>query len=401
MQFGGAKKTIGIDFIEAELNSAFDKELESINSRISSIMAKFDSSREALHYACGQMERETALPDIEYMNDSAIRHIAEQKSTYIGALRRMLESYGVEQKKNRYAYYLAILGSMKSLLDEILKLNGKFRLVLEGYANRLGKFRSSFSSMEKLAKEMETVVSSKEADFKRYNEVLSEIERLRAFSDEFDGLTRAEEITHTESTDPIAGNEERVQVLNGMLTKKSAELDVIMRSIEGVEMEILHITSPIEKAAKKYAHGIGSSMMLLSYINNTVGSLEGNPEAMKNFVLHAESLKKEIESGRIYIKNKMEAIQALELVIKGNVGALIEEISILKSKAAPVMQEIDSIKRRLDEISRENEHKKVKLRESEDLVQRIAELSKAKELSKKKIEELFLRNYRMQITLDC
>ncbi len=397
MQFGGTKRSIGIEHIEEELNAAFDKELEPVNSKISSIMARFESAREALADACGQLDSETALPDIEYMSDSAIRHIAEQKSVYAGALRRLLGGYGADQKKNRYSYYIAALGRMKLLLDEILKLNGKFRLVLEGYANRLGKFRSSFSSMEKLVKEMEAVVSSKEADFKKYNEILSEIERLRAFSDEFAGLSSAEKTAEGGGE----GREKEIEALNALLKNKSAELDVIRRSIAEVELGILHITSPIEKAAKKYAHGIGSSMKLLSYINDTIGSLEGNQEAMKDFIVHAESLRKEIESERISVKNRAEAIQALELIIRGNVGALIEEINILKSKAEPIMREIESIKKEIDDIARESEHKRVKIKESEELERKIAELSRAKELSKRKVEELFLRNYRMQVSLDC
>ncbi len=398
LQFGGIKKNIGIGGIEAELNLSFERKLGSVNAKASAIIKRFDGARDALIDACGQLERDSSLPDIDYISNSVAMRVAEQKKVYTSALKRILSGYKVEEKKNLYMSHLATLEGMKGMLDEVLKLNGKFRMVLEGYANSLGRFRSSFSLMERLAKEMDSIVSSKEKEFKEYNEILGEIERLRAFSEELGGLSAIRSRKAIKSG--VDGRSAEMEMLKSLLAKKSAELDLIERSIDGVSMEILHITSPIEKAARKYAHGIASSARLLAYISDPVGTIAGNPDAMKDFMMYVESLRKEIASGRILVKNQVEAVQALELVMKGNLGALVDEIAILKAKEGPIMLEIGSIKKDMDRIDREAEHNRAEIKESEALEEKLRNLSKAMSLSKSKIEELFSRYYRMQISLD-
>lgn len=384
-----------LDELESLIDMSFDSKLSGLNSKASSLIEGFDEARRAFLDACEVFGNNESEPDFEYARVANPKHVKEQKGAYISALKRIINDYKVEEKRNAYMSQMSRLAEAKRMMDEMLKLNNKFRLVLEGYSNSLGKFRSAYSLMEKRTRELESKLESRSHDFSEYNRLMGEIEKLKAFVGEIAALERAKDNKGYEAVE--AGGGGGLESLRAELSKKAAELDIIERSIDDVKAEISHIVSPIERAARKYVHGIGPSMHLLDYINDPVGRLARNPDAMQDFLRQVEGLRKEIDSDRISIKNRMEALQAISLILKENLSALINEIGVLHGKAGPIISEIEDLKKEVRGLESNEESKKRVEQNARMIEERLGALAKARDGAKRKIEEMAKGYYGLEL----
>ena len=184
MLFGDGAKEVKLGELEGVLDRAFDDKLSSINSKASGLILGIEQSKQTFIEACDRFENSRSTPDRESIRAGSESYVVEQKSIYIGALRRVIKAESSLSNKNLYTSYHSKLASARGLMDEILKINNKFRIVLEAYANELGRFKSTYTSIDRAVKELGTRLDSKATELKEYNDVLQEIEKLAAFNKE-------------------------------------------------------------------------------------------------------------------------------------------------------------------------------------------------------------------------
>ncbi len=161
MLFNSGANEVRMEELEGLLNSAFDQKLSSINSKASALILNIEQAKLMLEEACDRFDKSGAPPDRESIRAASESYVVEQKSVYTASLRRLIDAERPLDESNLYTSYHSKLVAARALMDEILKVNNKFRIVLEAYANELGRFRSAYSAMERAVKDLGTRLETK------------------------------------------------------------------------------------------------------------------------------------------------------------------------------------------------------------------------------------------------
>ena len=397
MLFDGGMKEARMDELEGMLNKAFDEKLSSINSRASGLILNIEQAKSMFIDACGRFDKSAAPPDRESIRAASESYVIEQKSVYTSSLRRLINADRPTDDKNLYTSYHSKLASAKALMDEILKVNNKFRIVLEAYANELGRFRSAYTAMERAVKDLGMRLDSKGTELKEYNSLLQEIEKLAAFSLELEELGMAGEELDTEAGVASAKSTDSAARLRESLSAKHKEIANIDKAIFDVRNTITARLAPLEKPARKYEHGTTSKMHLTYYLEDPVGTLAGREESMREFAKHVISLKKEIQENRISVKNAQEVLQAADFVLNETISQFLAEIEILKSKRRAVHQEAAELEGSVREIDRIEGEKTRKATAASELKEELGRIESARNAARDSIESMFGRFYRKRI----
>lgn len=395
--FDGGNKEVRVDELEGMLNKAFDEKISLMNSKASSLILGIEQAKSMLIDACGRFERSDAPPDRENIRAASESYVIEQKSVYTGSLRRLIGADRPTDDKNFYTSYHSKLMSAKSLMEEMLKLNNKFRIVLEAYANELGRFRNAYSAMERAVKELGMRLESKGTELKEYNSLLQEIEKMSAFSRELEELSEAGRELDREAGTASAKSTDSAAQMRGDLSGKRAEIANIDKAIFDARNTITARLAPLEKPARKYEHGTTSKMHLTYYLEDPVGSLSGKEESMREFTKHVISLKKEIQENRITAKNAHEVMQAADFVLNEDISQFLNEIEILKGKRRALLQESSELESSVRDVDRIEGEKVRKVTAASELKEELGRIESARNTAKSSIESMFERFYRKRI----
>lgn len=393
MLFDGGNKEVRMEDLEGLLNQAFDEKLSSINSKASGLILGIEQAKSMMIEACERFEMSSAPPDRESIRAGSESYVIEQKSVYTGSLRRLINTDRPTDDKNLYTSYHSKLMSAKSLMGEMLKVNNKFRIVLEAYANELGRFRNAYSAMERAVKELGMRLESKGAELKEYNSLLQEIEKLSAFSRELEELSTAGRELDLEAGAASEKSTDSAAPMRETLSAKRTEVANIDRAIFDARNAITARLAPLEKPARKYEHGTTSKMHLTYYLEDPVGSLSGKEESMREFTKHVMSLKKEIQESRITVKNTQEVLMAADFVLNEDISQFLDEIEILKGKRRTVLYEVSELERFIRDIDRIEGEKIRKVTAASELKGHLETIRSARDGAKTNIEQLFSRYY--------
>ncbi|HUC39098.1 MAG TPA: hypothetical protein VL944_03130, partial [Candidatus Acidoferrum sp.] len=395
MLFDGGVKEVRADELEELLNKSFDSKISSLDNRMSNLLSDIERARGSFLDNCERFEKNSATPDRESIRFASEHHIMEQKAAYIGALRRVL---GVRQKaegKNLYLSYRSGFESSRSLLDEILKINNKFRIVLEGYANLLGGFKSSYTNMERTIKELGSRLEMRSREFAEYNVTLQEIESFISLNREIAELGKALSNVAVGAANDPAEREDSTEGMRKDLSERVSQIHIIEKGIEDARSTIMAKIAPLDKPARKYEHGLSKSH-LTAYLDDPMGVLN-NEANFRELCKDVTSLKKEIEEGRIVVKNRAEAMQAIDFVLNESIISFLNEIEILKGKRAVLMREIGDIEKSIRDIESVEEGRRKKRAVEGSLKENMDGLKSSIDSSKRKIEQLFEMNYRRKV----
>jgi chromosome segregation ATPase len=397
--FNSGEKEVRMQELEGLLNSAFDEKLSSINSKASGLILSIEQAKSMLAGACDRFDKSNAPPDRESIRAASESYVVEQKSVYTSSLRRLIGAERPLDESNLYTSYHSKLVAARTLMDEILKVNNKFRIVLEAYANELGRFRSAYSAMERAVKELGIRLETKGAELKEYDTLLQEIERFAAFTRELEELERAVKEVDAEASTAKAGSTDSAGPLRESLSAKLVEISNIDRAISDARSTIASRLAPLEKPARKYEHGATSKMHLTYYLEDPVNALSGKEDGVREFTKHVISLKKEVQENRIAVKNTGEVLQAADFVINEDLPRFIEEIGILRSKRKAALQEASELERAIRDVERIEGEKMRKVTAASELKDELARIEKAKEAARANIEGMFGRFYRKNIRI--
>jgi len=403
MLFDGGVKEVRIEELESMLNKAFDDKLSSINSKASGLILGIEQAKQVFLEACDHFENSDVAPDRESIRVGSESYVVEQKLIYIGALKRVIKTESSSSNKNLYTSYHSKLASARGLMDEILKINNKFRIVLEAYANELGRFKNAYTLMERAVKELQMRLDSRATEYKEYNDVLQEIERLVAFSIEMKEL---EAVSKEFEGGPAADIDKEATAASdrfrGELANKILEIGNVDRAIADARSTIVSHLAPLDKPARKYEHGTTSKMHLTYYLNDPVGTLSNREDSLREFSQHVVSLKKEIDENRIEVKNRREVTNAIGFVLNENISQFLNEIEILKGKRRVIEQEMRELERSIRDIDRTEGEKRRKVIAASEMKESMQRIKSARDASAKNIESMFERFYRkrLKVALD-
>ena len=396
---GGAAEKVGLDGAIGLLNESFDRKLGNLEMRTSAIAAGIDSAKRAFSGACSAFEKSGREPDMEYMRAASTRFMAEQKGAYINALRRVLAQQQQERHDNSYSRGSAVLAEADSMINEILRVNARFKPVLQAYANELDAFKSSFSAMERHAKALRGELASRSKEFGEYNEVASALQKLGTFREEIEEVGRAERGLSEGNGQEGGGRQHELERVNGLLKAKREAQEAVDRSVLDVRMKLEKALMPLEKAARKYEHGLHAKRPLSHFLENPMERLSEGPESYNEFYSSVASLKREIGSGAIGVKSRAEAEKAMDDVLDGRVQAMLDEAAILGARRRPLEDEVKELEIMERELERAERGKSERLKSISDMGREKARIGEAEQSLKRRVEEMFRSYYKREIIL--
>ncbi len=404
MLFGRGKQKDSEDVLVIHLvpllNELFDRKLGSLEAKAHSIVVGIRASRDAFLEACSAFEASEAEPDREGLRNVSQTFINEQKKAYINALRRILSAEAAGESDNIYNRYESELANIEYAKNEILKVNARFRLVLESYSNGLDMFRASFSSMERYAKALKAELTLRSREVGEYREILESIQKLVAFREELEEIRKASADIGGSANEARSSKEQEMSQVRMKISELGERLTAANKGISDIKSRISLTMAPLAKATKKYEHGMQSKKVLSYYIENPVDTLFRATEEYGQFYKNVLSLKKEMESGKVDVKNRQQAIAAADFILSGTLSALIEEIGVLESSRKPIVDEMAELERISRDISRAERGEAERIRSASDIIKEEENIRKAQKMLKGQIESLFERYYKRLIKID-
>lgn len=391
---GADAKECNISDLIPCLNEQFSRKVSRIDSRCTRIISGINSSKDALLSACDDFAQLSEEPDIEFRRITSTTYVKDLKTAYVTALKRTLQSSsGGTQHPTQYHLYEAELAAADALINEVLRTNKKFKLVLDGYAKHLDKFKRAFSSIEAHTSELRLQIAAHSIDRDHYNELQAHIARITALAEEQSALgkkIRELENPGQEGAGGLADNPAKDSI-----SQKRAEIGSIAEEIAHIGSETSVLLSIIEKAARKHDYSSLSKKKLSSFIENR-SLISTDYEA---FLSEIGSLKKELEGGTIDIKNRDEVLRAANAIANGRIAEQMERQKILEGKKAAVEAELRGLERIEREISELESSKKNRQATLERARAEMKEAAENVRTEKATVERLFLEFFKKQITV--
>ena len=376
----------------------FDAKVSSLDLKASRIASEIEESITAFKNACERFGKLGKDPDFEYMKPTNEAQVRNNKGIYVYSLLRTMEPTQREHKGTRYHKYRAVLDSTKGMIDEVLRINGMFRQVLEAYSNDLDDFKRSFSKLEKNVKRLEAELAARGSDLTEYETLERHIDALRAAIDERDAIKR--EVAEASSvpskdTDP----ESRLHALEDAERRRRGELDRLEEMKAKLKSGILTSLGVMQKAARKYDHSSASRLKIGDYIANAESMLLRDPAGFADFREQAASMNAAIMDGSIGIKPAKDLTEAIGFVLSGKMEDMVKEFNDLDAKAKPISDELADMRIEIDKIAGVRGHILDAKREISELNARIAELERSTSLMKSDIERGIYSAYRKRIRI--
>lgn len=343
MLFGRAgvkSEDIALDAVRQLVESLFDKKMEGLYQKAARAIAQINDSKKYFIDACDRFDRSSADLDLEGMSYFAsASHIRSQKPVYVSTLKRMLDEDSADMdRRSGYYFYERKLTEAQEMINRILKTNGSFKNVVYAYANELGNVKQGYGQMESSVNSLKSVMESGSSDLNVYKAILSSVEELRLLVEE-QAMLSAEKTQQLSSRDASArkeiGIEERHRITDAIASRK-AEIDALKSRVLGARIGITNLLNSIVKAARRYDYSSLSKTKISDYIEDSERLLIGNAEGYADFYSQVAAMQGDIESGRIQLKDRDEALGHIRQVTSG--------------KLAELMSSIDSTSAALDQV---------------------------------------------------
>ncbi len=350
MFFGGSKEpeSIAIENLAPVLRDEFNRKLSRLESKAAGIVTGIASSVKDFVAACDAFRNLEKEPDLEYVRTTSSTYVKDQKNSYSNLLSRMISNDTKEDARYETIYdrYYEVVQRTGAFLNDILKANAQFKMVLDAYPNDLNKFKKSFSSIELQWRMLKTELEARNMDFKEYHETLGKIQALMALIDEAKTIESA--MAELEGAPQHAVKKEEVEGLAGKIASIRSQEQAINRKISEVNSEIGILIHTIEKPARKHDY--------LSLYKPKLTPLLDDPSSLRNEDKYSEFYKQigeisgEVEKGTIAVKNMSEVRDALEKILEGRLKSMLDEVTDLESNKLPLDAELRDLERMKHEM---------------------------------------------------
>ena len=376
----------------------FDAKVSSLDSKASRIASDIDESIVAFRGACERFGKLEKDPDFEYMKPTNEAQVRNNKGIYVYSLLRAMEHSHLEHKGTRYHKHMAVLDSTKGTIDEVLRINGMFRQVLEAYSNDLDDFKRSFSRLERNVKRLETELSARGSDLSEYETLERHIDALLAAIDERNAIGK--EVAETSSMPSGNGDPESgLHALENTERKRREELDMLEGRKAELKSGMLTNLGVMQKTARKYDHSSASKIKIGEYIANAENMLIRDPAGFADFREQVAAMDSAVRDGNLGIKPSKDLSDAIGFVLSGRMEDMVKEFNDVDAKAKPISNELADIRIEMDKIAGVRGHILDAKREISALNARIAELERSITLMKSDIERGIYAAYKKRMRI--
>jgi hypothetical protein len=399
--FGKPAPEVKLDLSQLPLylDTCFDNKLRKLESNAEQLINEIERSKSEFESACDAFDRSEEAPDTEYTPRISASYIKSSKSAYIKSLHSIFTQHRhAAGSGNIYSKYSYEQAEIEDLINSVLKTNMQFNSVLLGYSSSLGNFKRTFSVIERCNKNLKGELGLWSREVEEYRAVSESLHKLEASIEERDKIKYAmKEGIDASKSHPIDS-----EGIKNDLTKKFDEEKSKLRHIEtrrsALEANMASILLPLERAARKYDHYVGGRSNFTDYITKPLENIT-DKSTHDQFMHIVDSLSKEIDSGKLEIKNRGLAIHSVEAVKKGEVMDAISEIRSLDGQISAIRQSINGLEHTINEIKGYQKNSLDMQAEQDRLRHRDAVLANDQASIKKDIEEKFLRYYKVKVLI--
>ncbi len=403
MLFGGKAKAENVEpgELRALLDSSFDAKLGQFWKRVENETEELRRARQQFIDACDRFERIDPEPYTEDLYSVNVNFIRGQKNLYAEALKRLAKDLVPESVRaaNAYEECEAVASHVERVSAELLKTNATFRLVVHCYPNHLGDFKRSFSSVERLTRQLRAELERKSREFAEYRAVREGISRFESYGMELEQMMQMiNELRR--GLAPGGGDASDIgqRDLAEKLSAKRAELARATSESSDLRNRIDLLAAPLERPARKFDHLSARKRQLHAFIEDPMGTLSGEAEYAE-FKTLVQQLVEAVNSGAIDIKNREDTLRAASTLLSSDIRSLIASFRSVRQRRSDLEGEVRSLERTLNSLKEGKTASESAAHRVETLEKRIAETAKAREAERAAVEKLFLDDYRRVVSI--
>ncbi len=396
--FGRHPPEIKIDFEQLPnyLDQCFDAKLKDLASNASRIMKALESAKYQFEKACDDFEKNESEPDTEDTPRLSVSYIKGSKAAYIKSLRSVLVRHQhAESGRNIYSRYNYEQLQAEEMINSVLKTNMQFSAVLLGYSDRLGDFKRAFSTIEKCNKNLKDEMGMWSAEEEEHARISNEIGRINTLTEGRAALRSA--IERISSQKIPHGIDQKPQDAQ-MLDEEKGRLRELEGRRSSLEAEIASMMMPLERAARKYDHSVGKHSSASDYITKPTQKITDGA-SYSEFQRIIGVIYKEMEAGRLEIKNRAAAQRSFDAIMSGDVLNDIEAARSLDDQLSEKRSIVKDLERVSEELRAHEYDAKTMEEEKAELQHNDEEMAAEQESIRKSIEEEFAKFYNVKVSI--
>ncbi len=397
-----AVKPIQFAELERYIGSLFDshvsKGINSVDKSISDLVA------EAAKFAelSDKFYSSDIEPDMEFIEHMSSGFMKSQKDLYAKSLSSILhevQSSAQIVANTRYEEAKLKKEAFELIMQEILRLNSKFSMILVGYPRQMDAFKRQFSRMDKLLKGINDQLKGMSQEVGAYNNIIEKVSMME------ESISLIEEIGKMGGASGMIrdeASEEKLRSAISTIGTERSSYESKMHSFEEEAKLIRHnITSllqPLSRAARIYDHETKGKVRMAEFISNPISLLQGG-NSYHVFESELLKMKSYISSNASKFKGH-EAEQAhIAAVIKGNMPEMLARLRSLSDNVNNTKEKIAALTSRIHEMTNEKNKLEEKFGEMADREEKLRKSHESMLTYKGEIEKLCLDAYRVKIEI--
>ncbi|EQD66970.1 hypothetical protein B2A_00912 [mine drainage metagenome] len=384
------------------VNSLFDsqvsKTVTAVDRSLSTLMVeaeKFADLSEKFYSA-------DAEPDMEFIEHMSEGFIKSQKMVYSKSLSAILSERSAAMRitaDTKYDEAKSRKEAFESMLQEVLRLNSKFSMILVGYSRQMDAFKKQFSRMDRELKQINEQLKGESEAVEAYNSISDQVSHMLS---EIDALSHIRARKENQKIDRNIGSDEKLRSAISAIEAERSSYGSEKRALDDEESRLRHrlisLMQPLSRASRIYDHEAKNKIKMADYIGDSIAHLQ-DKEACAVFEAELRKMNEYVSKNPSKFKDNEAVMAQISDVLSSGIQGSIERIHLLEEKIGAVKEKIRHADSRLHEV----------VSEKDKLEERFGELVYTEEQmnrsynevldSKGRIERLCLSAYRVRLEI--
>jgi len=396
---GGEPEDVRLEDLTPMLNALFDKKLGRFRSRAEALNLELREALREFDEACMELASLNAEPEMEDLYMSNYSSIKLGKSYYAKALKNAINSVPLEAKgDNEYESYSSLLRSLNDAIESVQKVNASFKTVVYSYSNYLRKFKKSFSSMERIARQLGVELESKRRDYEAYSYIATSIKELGLEVDKLKEVkVELEALNASLSENDASKLESEEAKISKEITVKRLEMTKSEKEMAELSAKIQSLVAPLNRISKKFDHLTARKQQLHKFIEDPIKSIANDAEYAE-FVQLLKELKDYLQKNKLEVEDR-DIFDVLNSLLSHNIYDEIKLFAQIDASRKRLLEEIATMTKVMEEVTKNRMNRQHSLTEIEILKKEIEETEHSINSSKAKIEKLFFEQYHKKIRI--
>ncbi|MGI0100478.1 MAG: hypothetical protein ACREBH_02030 [Candidatus Micrarchaeaceae archaeon] len=387
------KEEIDASDLTEYLDRCLDDKLKRLSTREPEIEKDLSDALSSFGKAVEKFSESKAEPSMEYLYGIKESYPVSQKPKYASSLIHIASSHPEYGGKNIYFKAESMVESYKRLTHEVLKANSTFKIVMMAYSADLSDLKSSFSTMEKLCKDLGSELNASSRQLNEYMEIDNKIRYM------FERMSRMEQLVLVTKSPGIAVQHDGTrEEISGQIHEKEKELALKKGMYNETSLSIARILLPIERIAKKHDHISSPKRKLTDYIREPSERIR-TEEDIKEINSHISAIIDEVVSGKTEEKNTQGLISKLNAAKSADLMAMSESLRKREIDVRILESSIAALRAQLHELEKATSARMKTLEEKAEAEKEINMCKTDISSKKSELEKLFRDYYRRHVTI--